>query len=202
MRLIATGFPRSRTALLLSRQNRPTTEQKPGGFQSWSSFNESLSSLLKKSPSHPHLQEARRLHALMLVGGILKPDSDIAAQASSLLGSRLVRVYAQLGCLKEALLAFGRLHCVHNVACNAILRAYVDSANFLQAIHFFNHLVFKLGFIPDNYTCPLILKACSELCALEEGRKIHDLIRFVELFFQPAVDWEPGKREWLCTAVL
>ncbi|KAL0436055.1 UNVERIFIED_CONTAM: Pentatricopeptide repeat-containing protein [Sesamum radiatum] len=161
---------------------------KGGGFQSWSSFNESLSSLLKKSPTHSHLQEARRLHALMLVGSILNPDSNIAGQAS-LLGSRLVQAYAQLGCLDEALLAFGRLHCVDNIACNAILRAYVDSAHFSQAIHFFNHLVFKLGFIPDNYTCPLILKACSELCALEEGRKTHDLIRSAEVhyYFKPNV---------------
>ncbi|XP_011079953.1 pentatricopeptide repeat-containing protein At1g06140, mitochondrial-like [Sesamum indicum] len=188
MRFIATDFLRSRTSLLLSRQNLPTTKQKPfmlgkgGGSHSWSSFNESLSSLLKRSPTHSHLQEARRLHALMLVGSILNPDSDIAGPAS-LLGSRLVQVYAQLGCLEEALLAFGRLHCVHNIACNAILRAYVDSAHFSQAIHFFNHLVFKLGFMPDNYTCPLILKACSELCALEEGRKTHDLIRSAEVHY-------------------
>ncbi|KAI3449321.1 hypothetical protein Pfo_005986 [Paulownia fortunei] len=183
-----------RTSRQLTCQNLPTPEPRPlmlaksGGFQSWSSFDESLSSLLKKSPTHFYLCEARRLHALLLVSGILNTNSDIAAHAS-LLGSRLVQVYAKLGSVEEALLVIGRLHSIHNTACNAVLRAYLDSAHFSQAIQFFNHLVFKLGFVPDNYTCPLILKACSGLCSLEEGRKVHDLIRFAEVhnYFKPNV---------------
>ncbi|PIN20112.1 hypothetical protein CDL12_07209 [Handroanthus impetiginosus] len=191
MRFMATSrFARTCRLLghlnLLRREPTPFMFTKRSGFRSWSPLNESLSSLLKKSPSHSHLYEARRLHALLVVDGILNRNGDRAAQ-ESVLGSRLVQVYAQLGSLKEALLLFGRLHCIHNIACNAILRAHVDSARFSLAIHFFNHFVFKLGIVPDNYTCPLIFKACSELCALEEGRKVYDLIRFAEVhnYFKP-----------------
>ncbi|GER45870.1 pentatricopeptide repeat (PPR) superfamily protein [Striga asiatica] len=63
-----------------------------------------------------------------------------------------------------------RLHC------NAVLRAYVHSADFSQAIHLFNHLVFNLRFIPDNYTFPLVLKACSGLSSLEHGRNVAGFI--------------------------
>ncbi|KAL9170497.1 hypothetical protein ABFS82_04G148300 [Erythranthe guttata] len=147
-----------------------------GDFHSWPSLIDSLSSLLKKTPTNSHLRDATRLHALLLVGGILSPNAAVSAHV----GSRLVEVYAHLGDLKQALLVFGRIHCTQNIACNAILRVYLDSSQFSQAIHFFNHLVSKLGFLPDNYTCPLVLKACSGLCSLEDGRKVLDLIRSAE----------------------
>lgn len=185
MRFIATnGFVKA--FWRLNHHNGPVLNPIPfklvkiGGFHSRQSFNEYLSSLLDKSlPPHSRMYEARKFHVILLVSGILNPMSDIAAQAS-FLGSHLVQVYAQLGSLEEALLVFDRFHCIHNIACNAILRAYVDTAQFSQATHFFDHLVFNLCFVPDNYTWPLVLKACSGLCALEEGRKVHDLINFFE----------------------
>ncbi|KAL8544744.1 hypothetical protein ACS0TY_005103 [Phlomoides rotata] len=140
------------------------------------SLTESLSSLLKKSPTHSNLQEARVLHARLLVDG-----------QAPLLGSLLVQLYAHFGSFQEALLVFRTLRSFHNITCNAVLRAYVDAALFSEAIHFFTHLVFDLGFVPDNYTCPLIFKACSGLFSLHEGRKVHVLIRSFEFrnLFKP-----------------
>lgn len=77
------------------------------------------------------------------------------------------------------------LRCVHNLACTAILRAHLDSALYSVAIHFFTHLVSTLAFVPDNYTCPLVFKACSELYLLEEARSVHDLIRRLHHCFHP-----------------
>lgn len=151
-----------------------STPPPPPRFQS---LNESLlSSLLKKSPTHSNLHEARRLHARLLVDG-----------QAPLLGSLLVQLYAHFGCFHEAFLVFRTLRSFPNIACNAILRAYLDAALFSEAIHFFAHLVSHLAFLPDNYTCPLILKACSGLFSLQEGRKVHDLIRFFEFrnLFKP-----------------
>lgn len=163
----------------------PTPLKSGGSFRSWPSLNQSLSSLLKKRPINSHLHEARRLHALLLVSGVLNPNAAIATDA----GSRLVEVYAHLGNLQEAVLVFRRLHCADNLACNAILRAYLGSSQFSQAIHFFNHLVSELGLSPDNYTCPLVLKACSGLFSLEDGRRVLELIRFSEFhhWFKPNV---------------
>lgn len=92
-----------------------------------------------------------------------------------------MHVYVEFRCQEEALFVFHRLPRYETIACNAILRGYIDSGQFARAIHFFfNHLVVKLGFVPDNYTCPLILKACSRLADLEQGRKVIELIRFNE----------------------
>lgn len=131
---------------------------------------EFLYCLVKKPAAHSNLEQARRIHALLLVGGVANTNTNT--------NSLLVQVYAHSGSLREALLVFATLRRPHNVACNAILRAHLDSALFPQAIHFFTHLVSTLAFVPDNYTCPLVLKACS---SLEEGRKVHELIRYAEL---------------------
>ncbi|CAI9778834.1 unnamed protein product [Fraxinus pennsylvanica] len=132
--------------------------------------------LLNKSPSH--LSEARKLHSLLLVAGFFNPNSRL-----SHLCSRLVHIYVEFGCLEEALFVFHRLPRYQTIACNAILRGYIDSGQFARAINFFFHdLVFKLGFVPDNYTCPLILKACSRLSDLEQGRKNGYYIAFAGRF--------------------
>ncbi|KAH6787530.1 hypothetical protein C2S52_007082 [Perilla frutescens var. hirtella] len=139
-----------------------------------------LKSLVKK----PNLEEGRRLHALLLTRGH-GHDTD------SLLD--LVQVYAGSGSLHEAMLVFSKLrpssaHSHHSIAfaCNAILRAHLDSCLFSEALNLFTHLVSMLAFVPDNYTCPLVLKACR---SLEEVRKVHGLIRFAELHrcFKPNV---------------
>ncbi|KAK2993069.1 hypothetical protein RJ640_025724 [Escallonia rubra] len=127
--------------------------------------------LLLKSP--PHLSEARRLHALLLVAGYFRPT----ATNISVLGSQLVNVYIRLGCLQHALLVFHHLPYKSNLSWNAILRGFVDAGHFSKAVELY-HSMLRLGLVPDNYTYPLILKACSGLSALEEGRKVQDLIYF------------------------
>ncbi|KAK3026941.1 hypothetical protein RJ639_040347 [Escallonia herrerae] len=131
-----------------------------------------LFSLLK---SPPHLSEARRLHALLLVAGYFRPT----ATNISVLGSQLVNVYIRLGCLHHALLVFHHLPYKSNLSSNAILRGFVDAGHFSKAVELY-HSMLRLGLVPDNYTYPLILKACSGLSALEEGRKVQDLVYFNE----------------------
>ncbi|GFP89562.1 pentatricopeptide repeat-containing protein at4g33990 [Phtheirospermum japonicum] len=59
---------------------------------------------------------------------------------------------------------------------NTILRSHLRSSNFSQAIHLFNHSTTLFINHADNYTFPLILKACSGLRSLEHGRNVHHLI--------------------------
>ncbi|KAK3022701.1 hypothetical protein RJ639_047617 [Escallonia herrerae] len=49
-------------------------------------------------------------------------------------------------------------------------RGFVDAGHFSKAVELY-HSMLRLGLVPDNYTYPLILKACSGLSALEKGRK-------------------------------
>ncbi|KAF5743852.1 putative pentatricopeptide repeat-containing protein [Tripterygium wilfordii] len=128
---------------------------------------------LLKAPPNPF--EVKRLHAVLLVNGFFSPIS-----ADRVLGSQLVSVYVNFGCLREGLLVFNLLPCRSNLAWNAMLRGFVDMGQFSKAIEFY-HLMLVQGMNPDNYTYPIVLKACSELNALEEGRRVKDLIVFNEI---------------------
>lgn len=121
-----------------------------------------------KSPAH--ISEARLLHSLLLVSGLFNGG----------LGSLLVNVYVRFSSFDEALLVFHKLPQKSNFAWNAILRGLVDRGWFSGAIEFY-YLMVKQGIIPDNFTHPLVLKACSRLSAIEEGKKVHDLILFFEI---------------------
>ncbi|XP_059640828.1 putative pentatricopeptide repeat-containing protein At3g01580 [Cornus florida] len=131
----------------------------------------SYSNLFSLLKCPPNLSEARRLHSLLLVGGFFTTNR--------VLGSQLVNVYVELGSFEEALLVFHKLPQKNNIAWNAILRGFVQVAQFSEAIEFY-HLMLTQGIVPDNFTYPLILKACSGICALEEGKRVLELIRFNE----------------------
>ncbi|XP_057964678.1 pentatricopeptide repeat-containing protein At3g16610-like [Malania oleifera] len=135
-----------------------------------------FTNLFSRLKSPPHLLEARRLHALLLLGGFFHPSC-----SDRVLGSQLVNVYANFGCIWEALLVFNRLPQRSNIAWNAVLRGLVNLDRFSEAIEFY-HLMLREGIIPDNYTYPLVLKACSGLSALEEGREVLELMQLTEAF--------------------
>lgn len=130
--------------------------------------------LFSQLKSPPHLFEARRLHALLVVNGFFHP-----ASTDRVFGSQLVNIYVNFGCFQGALLVFDKLPQKSNIAWNAILRGLVDRGQFSDAIQFY-HLMLSQGIDPDNFTYPLVLKACSGLSALEEGRSVLEFIQFNE----------------------
>jgi pentatricopeptide repeat protein len=130
--------------------------------------------LFSQLKSPPHLFEARRLHALLVVNGFFHP-----ASTDRVFGSQLVNIYVNFGCFQGALLVFDKLPQKSNIAWNAILRGLVDRGQFSDAIQFY-HLMLSQGIAPDNFTYPLVLKACSGLSALEEGRRVLEYIQFNE----------------------
>ncbi|PPD91675.1 hypothetical protein GOBAR_DD11384 [Gossypium barbadense] len=133
-----------------------------------------LSSLSSQLKSPPNLSEAKRLHAILIVNGFLN-----SVYADKFLGSQLVTVYVTFGFLQDALVVFDKLPQRTNLAWNAILRGFLDVGRFSRAIQFF-HLMVSQGLIPDNFTYPLVFKACTELNDLEEGKKLRDFILWNE----------------------
>ncbi|KAK9281900.1 hypothetical protein L1049_004807 [Liquidambar formosana] len=127
--------------------------------------------------SPPTLFEARKLHALLVSAGFFDPNS-----TDRVLGSQLVNIYVKFGSLREALFVFNKLPRKSNIAWNAILRGFVEVGQFSEAIEF-HHLMLAQGVIPDNFTYPLVLKACSGISALEEGRRVQELIHFNETHY-------------------
>lgn len=55
---------------------------------------------------------------------------------------------------------------------NTMIRGYVKDMNWGQALLLY-HEMLESGVEPDNFTYPLLLKACARLSALEEGMLIH-----------------------------
>lgn len=122
--------------------------------------------------SAPTLQEARKLHCLLLVHGHLHPENP----TSPVLGPQLVGTYATLrGGPQEALLLFAHLPAKTKspFACNSLLKGLLHAAHFSQALHFYHDVMVPQGLLPDNFTYPLLLRACSALRDVEQGRRIH-----------------------------
>ncbi|XP_061354032.1 putative pentatricopeptide repeat-containing protein At3g01580 [Gastrolobium bilobum] len=129
-----------------------------------------ITSLFDHLKCPPHLLEAKRLHALLVVLGFFHPTCPHKSFTS-----QLVNVYVNFGCLQYAFLTYCLLPLKGNVASNAILRGLVHAGHFTQAIQFYLSIL-KQGLNPDNYTYPLVLKACSCMHALELGRWVHETI--------------------------
>ncbi|XVE73554.1 hypothetical protein DITRI_Ditri11bG0127900 [Diplodiscus trichospermus] len=131
----------------------------PQPFDHLNLWHGSLFSQLK-SPSN--LPETKRLHALLIVNGFFN-----SSYADRVLGSQLVHVYVLYGCLQDALVLFDKLPQRSNLAWNAILRGFLDAGRFSKAIEFYQLM-------------PLVLRACTELNDLEQGKKIRDFILWNE----------------------
>ncbi|KAK7344326.1 hypothetical protein VNO77_13798 [Canavalia gladiata] len=119
--------------------------------------------------------EARKVHALVIVFGFFNPTSPYKS-----FPSHLVNAYVNFGSLQHAFLTFSQLPYKPNLASNAILRALIGVGHFTQAIHFYLTML-QQGLNPDNYTYPLVLKACSSLRALQLGRWVYHTILYNEL---------------------
>ncbi|XP_058076091.1 putative pentatricopeptide repeat-containing protein At3g01580 [Magnolia sinica] len=120
--------------------------------------------------SSTHLHEARKIHGLLLVNGLFNSNSNVE------LASHLLNVYLSFDSLQEALIVFNHLPEKNVFTWNSILRGFVNAGQFARTIEFY-HLMIAEGLTPDNFTYPLVLKACSKLSDLEQGKKIREMIR-------------------------
>ncbi|XP_072974594.1 putative pentatricopeptide repeat-containing protein At3g01580 [Typha angustifolia] len=121
-----------------------------------------------------NLPVARKLHALLVVHGYLHQNHSLV------LGAQLVHIYVSLNSLQEALLVFNHLPKRNSFAWNSIIKGLVDTDNFTKALDFY-HSMIREGSAADNFTFPLVLKACSGLSDLQQGRKIHESIESVRV---------------------
>ncbi|ONK63028.1 uncharacterized protein A4U43_C07F10650 [Asparagus officinalis] len=121
--------------------------------------------------SSPDLQETRKLHALVIAHGHLHQNF------SPVLGSQLVHTYICLNSLQEALLVFHHLPIKNSFAWNSVLKGLVDVGHFCDALRLY-HSMMSEGLVADNFTYPLVLRACSGLCDVEQGGIVEKSIEF------------------------
>lgn len=97
-----------------------------------------------------------------------------------ILASKLITMFIACGSPVEARLVFDNVHKRDIILWNSMISGYVSCGLCEDALSIY-YMMETEGFIPDNFTFPCVLKACTGLFALDEGRKIHDLVLSVGL---------------------
>ncbi|KAM0916492.1 hypothetical protein ACQ4PT_010138 [Festuca glaucescens] len=123
-------------------------------------------SLLLRLRSGPALAEARRLHAALLVGGHHRRGAILAAQ--------LVHVCARLGEVGHALRVLDGMPRRNSFAWNAAIRGLVDAGRFPEALETYWAMVGDASVAADGFTYPPVIKACTALGAVEQGRLVRE----------------------------
>ncbi|KAG6690118.1 hypothetical protein I3843_11G204800 [Carya illinoinensis] len=113
-----------------------------------------------------NLQEVKQMHARLVVSGFLELPSS---------AGRLLESYVTVSQLKFAILLFQRLPSPDVFAYNTMIRGLTLGKSPHDSILLYNELLLD-GIAPDNYTYTFVLKACSHLEALSEGKQVHGQI--------------------------
>ncbi|ONK78588.1 uncharacterized protein A4U43_C02F20390 [Asparagus officinalis] len=149
--------------LLLPRSSLSSSalsQSNPNLYHHYSSILQSLTTL--KPPSSSSIKQ---LHARLLLSGF---GSDTH------LGTKLINLYSTTHNLHYALQLFDKIPKRNLFVWNILIRAYAWHGPYQTAIDLYNGLI-DYGLVPDNFTFPFVLKACSALSALETGRAVHDM---------------------------
>ncbi|CAN6207604.1 unnamed protein product [Urochloa humidicola] len=115
------------------------------------------------------VRPGRQLHARLLVSGLgLDPA----------LATRLVDLYASSGHVSHARRLFDGMPQRRNVFLwNILIRAYARDGPREAAVEmYYAMLAHNGGVEPDNFTYPLVLKACAALLDLATGREVHERV--------------------------
>ncbi|KAL2332276.1 hypothetical protein Fmac_019857 [Flemingia macrophylla] len=111
-------------------------------------------------------QQARQLHSQLVL---------TTAHRVPFLAARLIAIYARFGFLSDARKVFDAiptegLH--HLLLWNSIIRANVSHGYHEDALELYAEMR-KLGFLPDGFSLPLVIRACSSLGGVDLCRIVH-----------------------------
>ncbi|KAI8558650.1 hypothetical protein RHMOL_Rhmol04G0113100 [Rhododendron molle] len=127
-------------------------------------------SILGRCIESKSLKEAKTVHQ-----HLLKNSND-----NPIVLDKLTRLYISLNELEVARRVFDEIpnpERKNNVILwNQLIRAYAWKGLFGRAIDLYYEMV-ESGVIPNKYTYPFVLKACSGLQAVEDGKMVHDQAR-------------------------
>ncbi|CAN8270622.1 unnamed protein product [Cochlearia groenlandica] len=112
------------------------------------------------------INEAKQLHALSLKTNTFNLSPPIVS-------SRLLSLYTSkpINDLIYARSVFEKIQSPSLPLWNMIIKCHVENNQSHDAICLFSDLLCE--FSPDNFTLPCVIKGCSRLCAVEEGKQIH-----------------------------
>eukprot|EP01018_Ginkgo_biloba_P034076 Gb_04449 [translate_table: standard] len=113
-----------------------------------------------------NIKSLKQVHAHILITGL---DQNVS------LGTKLVSMYATCRSMENARLVFDKICKADVILWNTVIKAYAWNGLCDEALRLY-HLMQQAGIQPDSFTFPFVLKACSSLSALQQGKEIHEQV--------------------------
>ncbi|KAH6833855.1 Tetratricopeptide repeat superfamily protein [Perilla frutescens var. hirtella] len=113
---------------------------------------------------HLDFKTLRKVHARIISDPKLCSDTSLAI--------KLMRAYAVCGKPDVTRKVFDRIPDRNNVVCNVMIRSYVNNHLYEDAISMYKSTLAS-GVMPDHYTFPCVLKACSASDNIQFGVQMH-----------------------------
>ena len=137
--------------------------------------------LLQARANLKALEKGRKIHSLIIRNGIFP---------NAFLGTRHANMYAKCEILADAHLSFDVMPKINVFSSNTMIGVCANDGHYEEAIEIYQHML-DLGFKPDHFTFPSVLKACASLEALIQGNEIHCHIEnlVLSLMFLLGMGW-------------
>ncbi|MCO5584672.1 hypothetical protein L7F22_038603 [Adiantum nelumboides] len=119
--------------------------------------------VLKACSSKSTLEHAKYINARILEHGL---------DLNLYVGSTLINIYGKCGSLDEAYVVFDRLSKRNVVTWSALMAGYAEHGHGKDVLKLFQQME-QEGIEPNEVTFICVLKACSSLAALEQGKHVH-----------------------------
>ncbi|KAE9585874.1 putative tetratricopeptide-like helical domain, DYW domain-containing protein [Lupinus albus] len=123
-------------------------------------------SLVQSCISSKALRPGKQLHAHFFHLGMAQ-NQDLA--------TKFVNLYSVCNSLSNAHQVFDKIPKGNLFLWNVLIRGYAWNGPHEVAISLYHQMI-VYGLSPDNFTFPFVLKACSALSAIGEGRRIHECV--------------------------
>eukprot|EP01018_Ginkgo_biloba_P001270 Gb_03440 [translate_table: standard] len=127
---------------------------------------ESYASLLQACAHMQSLIYGKQVHTHMVDNGI---------QGNAYLDNILIAMYAKCESPTDARQVFDKMSKPDAFCWNVMIGGYASSGHFKEALTLYYQML-QAGTRPDSFTFPRVLKACSALAALQQGKEIHHCI--------------------------
>ncbi|KDP30264.1 hypothetical protein JCGZ_17046 [Jatropha curcas] len=124
-------------------------------------------SLLEHYTATKSLTKTKQLHAHTITAGLL------SSPESSRVRSSLVVAYMHCRHVPHTRKLFDELPERNAFLYNNLMTMYVNLGLYLDVIKVFVEMLQSGYCLPNNYTYPIVVKACSELLLLDLGRAVH-----------------------------
>lgn len=121
-------------------------------------------SLLRSCISQRAIEPGKQIHAQLCLSG----------QGLNVgFATKLVDLYCNCNALVYAHHLFDKIPKGNLFLWNVLIRGYAWDGPYEVALSLYYQLL-QNGIVPDNFTFPFVLKACSALSAIKEGKDIHE----------------------------